>query len=768
MDPELLQSIADANGLPVQHFDGYSVVDHPTEGRMRVDHPPRARVPAAPAARVPRRPPTRTVDLGPDPVATVHASPELAATIRQMDDARAQVAAYQAQHGQARAIDAREATRRQIADEAAGELDAMEEAQGYSASDPDRYGIVTRTYADGRGTDRVGPEQAFRAQEADLARAQREVDLAIRRGTPTHAGVLTLPSGEQITTDDAGRVTGRLVPGAQMAREAPRPVPADVPAEWLAGDERMRADLRSGARELQAADARMQTPAPVTADMVPQAVADALTSPMGPEAPTSPAPMPATPSAPVARGGGRAGMGRAPMAPAAPAMQLPQAAPDAMFSRLAQGSVGPRREADLIDRQMLHDQQVAQAGREDALRQMSAEREMEAQRQRDEADRRQAMAGAQRAYQLAIDRVANARLDPSRWFRDQGAGGTIGAAIAIALGGFGQALGGTDRNLALEEINHAIDRDMEAQQSEIDAGRAAADLAGNALSITRQEYGDRDAAREAARAAMLRQVALQTQAHAADLADDESRLHADELHQQLLGQADEAERAAVTQELQWREQAARIARTEAEAAIARRREMRMASGGGGPRLPAPVTEAQRHAYDAALAQGISPEIAAAESFPAGSYSAAHPPAHAGVSGEERASIEDLSVALDQVEREMPADRASDIPGFGMTGLFPQMLLTQQGRDLRASVANLRDAFARDRTGANLPPSELAAFNVILGASDTSSDEDLRHGLALMRSIIRGHLARAASGDDTGTRDLAALGDGARWIDEGSE
>lgn len=760
MDPELIQAAADASGLLVEHRDGHSIV-HGPDGPMHIPHPPGARVPRrtvdlGPDPVVVRAGP-RTVDLGPDPV-TVHASPELAATIRQMDDARAQVAAYRAQHGAAQAIDARERTQREIADQSARELAAMERAQGYRVSDPDAYGITTRTYLDGRRSERLGPDTAFRAQEADLARAQREVDLARLRSTPTHAGVLVGPDGSRVVTDDAGTVVEATHPLGPADERAP--VPADVPAEWLTGPDRMAADLRAGYRDIAGQAAEMHPPAPSMATApAPAPVAPPTYGPTLEQ-------LGATPDARRPGGGARAPMGvggaRMP-APVAPSVPLPQAASDAMISGLAQGSVGPRRAPDLIDRQMLHDQQVAQAGRDDAVRQLAAERTVEAQRQRDEADRRQAMAGATRAYQNAVDRVASARLDPSRWYRDQGAGGTIAAAIAIALGGLGQALGGTDRNLALEEINRSIDRDMEAQQSEIDSGRAAADLAGNMLSITRQEFGDRDAAREAGRAAMLRQVAAQTQAQAADLADDAARLNADALHEQLTAQAAEAEQAAVTRELEWRYQAARIARTEAEAAQAARRAM----GGGGAR-PAPlITQTQRQAYDAALAQGLTPDQAAAESFPAGSYSAAHPPAHAALSGEERSSLEDLSVALDMVEREMPADRTQDIPGFGLTGMVPRLLLSQEGTDLRASVANLRDAFARDRTGANLPESELAAFNVILGTSDTSSDEDLRHGLSIMRAIIAGHLSRSASGTDVATRDIDGLGDGARWVDEGS-
>lgn len=744
MPPEEIQALADANGMPVEHFDGHSVVHHPDHGPLTIPHPMTAAASQLPVAPAPPAPAPRRVVLPAQPEMRITApAPERQARIdADFADMERQLAT----------------TRRggrTPEQERVRELEAVE-ARAPRVGPHGELPPETQRMLD-RQTEETARESEVSALHGSgaLARAQdRRAEVGIPRTVvplpaalpgATSEGVTTLPDGAQIDTR-TGAVMGAI--------------PEGTPAAWLTGDARTEAELRAGARSAQAADAQMQTPAPVSSQTVLQQIADGAAPATPMQAPAAPAAPGVMPSAPGGRPIARSGFGAVAPQPAPPGVALPQPASDAMFSQLAQGSVGPRRAPDLIDRQMLHEQQISAAGREDALRQMAAERQIEQQRQADEADRRQALVGARQAYQNTIDRVANARVEPSRWFRNQGVGGTVAATLAVALGAVGQALGGTDTNLALDEIHRAVDQDIQAQQSEIDAGRAAADMQGNMLSITRQEYADRDAAREAARAAMLRQVALQTQAHASDLSDDEARLHADQLHQQLLAQADEADRAAITQELEWRRRAAEIARMEAEAALAQRRAMHA----GGPGAPPLVTQAQRQAYDAALSQGLTPEQAAAESFPAGSSSATHPPAHAALSGEERSSIEDLSVALTQVQRELPADDASDIPGYGMTGLFPRLLLSQEGRNLRASVGNLRDAFARDRTGANLPPSELAAFNEILGTSDTASDEDLRHGLALMQAIIAGHLERSASGVDAATRDLAAAGTGARWIE----
>lgn len=58
--------------------------------------------------------------------------------------------------------------------------------------------------------------------------------------------------------------------------------------------------------------------------------------------------------------------------------------------------------------------------------------------------------------------VANNRINPSNFFASRSSGAQFGASIAVALGALGQAmLGGP--NQALDIINGAIDRDMEAQ-----------------------------------------------------------------------------------------------------------------------------------------------------------------------------------------------------------------------------------------------------------------------------------------------------------------
>lgn len=82
--------------------------------------------------------------------------------------------------------------------------------------------------------------------------------------------------------------------------------------------------------------------------------------------------------------------------------------------------------------------------------------------------------------------VANHKVDPNRLFSGNIMAG-IGAAIAIGLGAGAATLAGT-RNFAQEQINAAIDRDIDAQKAERDKLGMAAN---NTLTRLEQHFGDR-------------------------------------------------------------------------------------------------------------------------------------------------------------------------------------------------------------------------------------------------------------------------------------
>lgn len=105
------------------------------------------------------------------------------------------------------------------------------------------------------------------------------------------------------------------------------------------------------------------------------------------------------------------------------------------------------------------------------------------------------------AYEDAIRRVADRQVDPDRYF-GRHAGGRMSAALAVALGAIGSSLTGGP-NQALQIINSAIDRDIQAQEHDIQNARSAANMQGMALSQFRSILGDEEAAKAATRAAHL-------------------------------------------------------------------------------------------------------------------------------------------------------------------------------------------------------------------------------------------------------------------------
>lgn len=145
-------------------------------------------------------------------------------------------------------------------------------------------------------------------------------------------------------------------------------------------------------------------------------------------------------------------------------------------------------------------QQTAQA-RAGALGQIAEEQEAQSQALAEEAEaRNRQMQAAISSFQEASQRVAEQRVDPQQFFG--GFGGRAGAAIAVALGTIGSALGGGP-NAALGIINQAIDRNIRSQEFNIQNERAGVAAQGQALNMMRQAFSDEAAANQATRALHL-------------------------------------------------------------------------------------------------------------------------------------------------------------------------------------------------------------------------------------------------------------------------
>jgi hypothetical protein len=108
----------------------------------------------------------------------------------------------------------------------------------------------------------------------------------------------------------------------------------------------------------------------------------------------------------------------------------------------------------------------------------------------------------QQYMQQWMQRIASNTIDPDRFYSSRGAGARIGSSVAVALGTFAAIRSGQP-NYALNIINSAIDRDIEAQVQDAAAQRGAFNSGLNLYSMMLQSTGDGIAAREAVRALHL-------------------------------------------------------------------------------------------------------------------------------------------------------------------------------------------------------------------------------------------------------------------------
>ena len=109
--------------------------------------------------------------------------------------------------------------------------------------------------------------------------------------------------------------------------------------------------------------------------------------------------------------------------------------------------------------------------------------------------------------------VLNTKIDPNKIYSNASTGNRVLAGISILLGGLSQGLTGAKSNPAMDVINNAIDRDIDAQKA--DLGRKQ-----NLLSFNMQKYGKLDAATAATRAQLLGITQAQISAAAAKSGSD--------------------------------------------------------------------------------------------------------------------------------------------------------------------------------------------------------------------------------------------------------
>lgn len=394
--------------------------------------------------------------------------------------------------------------------------------------------------------------------------------------------------------------------------------------------------------------------------------------------------------------------------------------------------------------EMMAGQAMDRADAEDAyLRRQNA---LEVQRREDEGRARQSM-------QRAADRLAATQMEPGRYWRNAGAFGVIGNALAVGLGALGESMGGGP-NTALQTINEAIDRDLSAQERDITTATQDVENRRGLLREVQNEFVSRQGALEASRAILLRQAAAQAEAQAAQLGSQEIAANAARARDQLLTQAERAQAAAQAAEIEaalsMREQVARIRGLEARALRDERRAM--GGGAGAPQIER-VTTPQMQAFDAMVASGIDrTEAAARAGLPAGLVPQGNP-----ITTEQRAPLDALDAALRQVEALVPAE--GDIAGAGVwDGNVPNFMQSDAGLQLRVALEDMIDLYGRVRSGAAITEAEREAFrrNLIGGGTE----RELRVGLAQLRREISARLGRGGareSGGQAADRALASVG-----------
>lgn len=215
-----------------------------------------------------------------------------------------------------------------------------------------------------------------------------------------------------------------------------------------------------------------------------------------------------TPSvAPVPPKGGSAGDFAKPTPPAAQG-PLMGTTTETTTSR-TKGVKASKESLDALDESFRQEERAIQAaarsGAEQAaaegafLRQRDAElAERTAANQAREAEHRTALEEQETKVGQAMDDFRSKKLDPEQYWKERGTGAKVTSAIAMALGQFGAALTGT-RNSAMDIINDAINRNIEAQKQEIANARENVNLEQNVMAQLRQKGLDEREAEHAAR-----------------------------------------------------------------------------------------------------------------------------------------------------------------------------------------------------------------------------------------------------------------------------
>jgi len=113
-------------------------------------------------------------------------------------------------------------------------------------------------------------------------------------------------------------------------------------------------------------------------------------------------------------------------------------------------------------------------------------------------------------YKRLQDEASNQKVNPNAWWDGKNGAEKALGIIGIILGGFG----GAGNNTALKIMNDQVNRDIDAQKTNMAGKQKRADAAMNIYSQKMRQFGDEGAAELATRGQMIEQYKLQMQSEA--------------------------------------------------------------------------------------------------------------------------------------------------------------------------------------------------------------------------------------------------------------
>lgn len=98
-------------------------------------------------------------------------------------------------------------------------------------------------------------------------------------------------------------------------------------------------------------------------------------------------------------------------------------------------------------------------------------------------------------------------------------------------------------------------------------------------------------------------------------------------------------------------------------------------------------------------------------------------------------IPELEDALETTEATLKKYKGKDLPGVGATGVLPDIMVSQDGRNFRQDTAKLVNSILFGRGGKNLTKTERDAIERELGTGSAWNDENIERGMVLVRKAF---------------------------------